>query len=62
MVVIPQMVNADVVLQQHALEICQYAEMEELQMLFAPVIQEVMDRHLLVVSPTQHADQTGFVL
>ena len=56
MVVILQMVNADAVLQQHALEICQYAVMEELQMLFVHVLQEVMGRHLHVVSPTQHAD------
>ena len=59
---IHQMVNVDVVLHQHALEICLFAVMQELQMLFVAVIQEVMECYLHVVSPTQHAGQTEFVL
>ena len=38
MVVILQTANADVALQKPALEIRQFAVMQELQMLFAPVI------------------------
>ena len=62
MVVSLQMVNADAVRHHHALEICQYVVIQELHMPFAPATQEVMGSHLHVLNPTQHAQQTGFVL